>query len=187
MPGWRDPHSVLEPLAAHLVSCGWPAAHVHIVRFRDPLGSNVEHALEIERAVARLRHVSGRSEIALVAHSMGGLAARWYLGHNADEGIRTVVFLATPHRGTWLAWLGWGPGAAEMRPQSPFLRELQTVALPPGVRAVSFRAPFDTRLMPSGSAWIDDAERRTLPAAGHRRILRHPRVFEEIARVLREP
>ncbi|HEX6694747.1 MAG TPA: alpha/beta fold hydrolase [Longimicrobiales bacterium] len=177
---------MLEPLAAYLTARGWPATHVHIVRFRDPLGSNVEHALEIERAVARLRHASGAGEIAIVAHSMGGLATRWYLGHNADELVRAVIFLATPHRGTWLAWLGWGPGAAEMRPQSPFLRELQMVSLPAGVRAVSFRAPLDTRLLPSGSAWIDGAERRTLSAAGHRRILRHPRVFEEIARVLRE-
>ena len=177
---------MLDPLAKFLIAGGWPATHVHIARFRDPLGSNVEHAVEIERAVARLRHSSNSESIAIVAHSMGGLATRWYLGHSADERIRSVIFLATPHRGTWLAWLGWGPGAAEMRPQSSFMRELQTVGLPADVRVLSFRAPVDTRVWPSASAWIEGAEQKTLPAAGHRRILRHPRVFDEIARALRD-
>ncbi len=177
---------MLHPLANHLRARGWPAQDVATVSFIDPFGSNREHAAEIAQALDTLVAASGHTDLAVVAHSMGGLGLRWYLAHHDDARIRTAIFLATPHRGTWLAWLGWGPGASEMRPSSPFLRELQAHAHPPHVRTISFRAPWDTRLVPPTSAWLADTEHRVLPALGHKRILRHRAVMDAVVEALEE-
>ncbi|MEO5510632.1 MAG: hypothetical protein ABIS27_08365, partial [Longimicrobiales bacterium] len=96
-------------------------------------------------------------------------------------------FLATPHRGTWLAWLARGPGASEMRPSSQFLRELGEREASSHVRCIIFRAPYDTRLLPPASAWHAQMEQRSLPAIGHKRILRQPSVFNAILEAIEDP
>jgi pimeloyl-ACP methyl ester carboxylesterase len=201
VPGWRDHHAVLDPFANWLRSLDRPPAAVATVAFEDPFGSNIQHATEIAAAVSRLERTTD-AEIVVVAHSMGGLGLRWYLAHHAAERIRTAVFLATPHRGTWLAWLARGPGASEMRPSSQFLRELDAResnareidereldarVASSNVRCISFRAPYDTRLLPPATAWHDRMEQRLLPAIGHKRILRQPSVFNAVLDAIEGP
>jgi triacylglycerol lipase len=56
---------------------------------------------------------------------MGGLVARYYaqrLGGLAR--IAHFVTISSPHHGTGTAWLESFPGVLEMRPGSPFLRDL---------------------------------------------------------------
>jgi triacylglycerol lipase len=178
----------MEPLAKRFVQSGWPAQAVSIVRFNDPFGSNIDHASEIARAVDDVSTRAAQPVVA-IAHSMGGLALRWYLAHNHNAPVAIAVFLATPHRGTWLAWLARGRGGAEMRPRSQFLTDLNATSVSPHTRLISFRAPFDTRIFPSSSAWLDTTDRantRTLPAHGHKRILEQQRVFDEIVKIIHE-
>jgi len=184
VPGWKDRSPVMEPLAQHLRASGWPDERVTTVAFDDPFGSNREHADELQHALQRLERESGADRIVIVAHSMGGLATRWYLARDPSPKVKAALFLATPHRGTWLAWLGWGSGAGEMRPRSAFMQDLSAAAVPPDVKLICFRAPGDTRLFPASTAWLDGAECRTLPALGHKRILRQQRVFDEVTRTL---
>ncbi len=186
IPGWKDDHTVMQPLARHLRASGWPESHVMTMSFRDPFGSNVEHAEEIAIAIDDLHARHGNGRIAVIAHSMGGLALRWFLNHHDASSVSTAVFLATPHRGTWIAMLGWGKGASEMRPSSQFLRDLQQRPRPQHVRHISFRAPYDTRLLPPASAWLDDSECLMLPAAGHKRILRQRVVFDAVVTAVKE-
>src|SRR5688572_4488272 len=104
IPGWSDRTSRLHVLHGRLVQSGWPAASVAIVEFENRFGGNVEHAAEIERAIAALKQRTGASRVDIVAHSMGGLATRYYLHfHDGAQHVRRVVFLATPHRGTLAA------------------------------------------------------------------------------------
>lgn len=175
----------MEPLAKRFMQSGWPADAVSIVRFNDPFGSNITHADEISRAVDVLTTRTGKPFVA-IAHSMGGLALRWYLAHNHNSHITIAVFLATPHRGTWLAWLARGRGGAEMRPGSKFLTDLYATSVAPHVRLISLRAPFDTRVFPASSALLADTDCRTLSVRGHKRILKHQRVFDEIVKIIHE-
>lgn len=46
------------------------------------------------------RYLSGFKRVDVVAHSMGGLLVRQYLSHHAEQPMRRVVFLSTPHFGT---------------------------------------------------------------------------------------
>lgn len=173
VPGWSDTSRVLGPCRDFLVSGGWPDRAVRTLTFRDRYGSNFEHAAEIAAAAAELRAVTGMPKIAVVAHSMGGLALRKYLTEGGDEVVHTAIFAGTPHRGTWIAWLAWGRGGAEMRPGSAFLEQLNATALPPSVRAICLRTPIDTRIVPGDSAWLDGAACHIVRTPTHPRMLRH--------------
>jgi len=52
--------------------------------------------------LAELAHM----DVHVVAHSMGGLDARYALARYGAGGVRSLVTIATPHRGTPLAALG---------------------------------------------------------------------------------
>lgn len=65
-------------------------------------------------------------EVSILAHSMGGLASRYYLEElGGDAYVDSLVTLGTPHQGSLLATLGWFTrGGRAMTPGSDFLEEL---------------------------------------------------------------
>jgi pimeloyl-ACP methyl ester carboxylesterase len=174
VPGWSDTARAVRHARSFLLDSGWPESHVSCVEFRDRYGSNVEHAEELAAAIGRLQNSSGERSVAVVAHSMGGLALRLYLGRIGGAApVNTAVFVATPHRGTWIAHLAWGAGGAEMRPGSGLLRDLARAALPGHVRAVCVRTPIDTRILPGSSAVLPGAPCHVVRLPTHPRMLRH--------------
>jgi triacylglycerol esterase/lipase EstA (alpha/beta hydrolase family) len=188
VPGWSDTAQRLEHARRHLVAAGWPERQVAVVDFRDRYGSNIDHAAEIADAVARLRQQSAPRQVAVVAHSMGGLALRWYLSRaDGAAHVRTAIFVGTPHRGTWAAWLAWGRGGREMRPGSELLLELATSPLPATVRAICIATPIDTRVLPGSSAYLEGAECHTVQRPRHSAMLRHGRTLDLICRLLQQP
>lgn len=135
-------------MAQFLVEEGWPETAVHISGFRDIWGSNIAHAEEIRDAIDQLRDRTGSSLVDVIAFSMSGLAVRWHLTVTSEPLIRRVVFIGTPHRGTVLAHIGWGQGAREMQPGSPFLQTLGARSLPSNVRTYTVRTFMETRVFP---------------------------------------
>ncbi len=187
VPGWSDRVDRLRWLALQFTRAGWPASHVHPVDFRDRYGGNAEHAAELSRSVDLLRARTGARRIDMVAHSMGGLAVRYYLHFIDQSAVRRVVFMGTPHRGTWAAYLGWGGGARDMRPDSPFLTTLR--ALPPvpaGVDALCIHTPTDLRIFPASSARLSELRCQRVWCASHPRLLRSRNVFHAVRAFLEE-
>jgi len=173
VPGWSDRSTILEPLRRHFIEAGWSPDRVAAVDFSDRHGCNMQHAEEIAAAALRL---SAEGRVDAVAHSMGGLALRFLLRHSDDPPVRRAAFLATPHRGTWAAWLGWGEGARQMRPGSDFLERIQG---PLPVPALAVHTPIDTHVLPPRSAvWshADNVRVWTL----HRSIVRHAPTFNAV-------
>lgn len=188
VPGWSDTDRALRHALRFLVEAGWPETYVSALRFRDRFGSNYEHAREIAAAAQRLLEDSGRDRIDLVAHSMGGLASRFFL-HRLDgwRVCRRAVFLGSPHRGTWIAWLAWGAGGAEMRAGSPFLTEIaacETEDLP--VEFFTVRTPLDLRIFPGHSAVLPRATNHRVWCPTHQALLRHRRTLDLVLRILRD-
>lgn len=173
VPGWSDDARALGRARDFLLGAGWPPSHVACVDFRDRYGSNIGHADEIAAAIETLARATGEEAVAVVAHSMGGLALRRYLGTAQCPFVHTAVFVGTPHRGTWAAWVAWGLGGNEMRPGSAFLRELSTLPLPASTRAICITTPIDTRVLPGSSALLDGVEHYRVRLPTHPRMLRH--------------
>ena len=91
-------------------------------------------------------------EFSLVAFSMGGLISRYYLqelgGASRCQGLYTI---ATPHNGSYVAYLYPGRGTSQMRPDSEFIFQLKrsehvydTLQIP----TTSYRSAVDIVMMP---------------------------------------
>lgn len=183
VPGWSDGRAQLDPLRSRFLATGWDSAAVAVLEFRDPVGSNREHAREIALAAAGLRAATGASRIDVVAHSMGGLALRYHLRHRGETAgaVRRVVFLATPHFGTWSSLVAWGDGAREMYPGSDFLMTLMDGRpVPHGIEALTIRTPLDLHILPSESAAIPGVRDVEVCCPTHAGLLDDDEVFAVI-------
>ncbi len=107
VPGARFEY--FRGIAAHLATLG---CHAHAVRL-PPARSVPARAEQLVRAIEALPH----DRIDLIAHSLGGLDARYALAHlGLSRRVRSLVTIGTPHRGTPLADLvlkgpiGWTHG-----------------------------------------------------------------------------
>jgi triacylglycerol lipase len=185
VPGWSDGAATMGPLEVLLREAGWPDSRVARVEFEDPVGSNRDHADELAAALYRLRERTGAVRVDVVAHSMGGLATRYFLQNGGGEAVRRVVFVATPHRGTWTAYLAWGEGGREMQPGSLFLMDLQAFrAVPSGVEAITLRTKVDFHVLPPESATLVGIPDIEVCCPSHEGLLSHPDAFQAIRRFL---
>lgn len=100
----------------HWMSQALQQAHIthYGVDMEPVLGSIDAYSELVHQAVERLISESGQQQIVIVAHSMGGLAARAYLRDYGDTRIAKVVTLGTPHHGTMIANFGIGINCGEM-------------------------------------------------------------------------
>jgi triacylglycerol lipase len=176
VPGWLDTARDLAALRIRFFAAGW--SHVETLTFRDPTGSNRDHALEIDSVVTRMLAETGAEEVDIVAHSMGGLATRWYLLTHHPAPVRRAAFLGSPHGGTLTAHLAWGAGGDEMTPGSDFLEALNDAPpVPEGVEAITVRTPIDTRVVPAESATLPGIQDHTVCCPTHPGLVRDDEVF----------
>lgn len=188
VPGWFDTARDLAAMRIRLIAAGWPAEWVEAITFEEPTGSNRDHAVELARAIEALLERTGAAHVDVVAHSMGGLATRWYLRTSADPRVRRAVFIGSPHRGTLSAHLAWGGGRAEMMPDSPFLDTLNAgPPVPEGVEAMTIRTPVDTHIVPGESATLPGVPDHRVCCPTHPGLLRDEEVFELVLAFLEKP
>jgi triacylglycerol lipase len=99
LPGVRPEY--FRGVADRLRSLG---AEVHTVRV-SPLSSVKERAAELARAVQLI----DARRVNIIAHSMGGLDARYAIARlGLENKVASLTTIGTPHRGTPLADLGAG-------------------------------------------------------------------------------
>ncbi|MGL4573603.1 MAG: esterase/lipase family protein [Burkholderiaceae bacterium] len=119
--GYFCNRALWRSLAKTLASRGHASSAINL----EPVfGSIDEYTTSIDHAVRRLQSRTGAPKIALVCHSMGGLAARAYLRAHGDGAIAKVITLGTPHQGTFLARFGHGKNTAQMRQVSAWREDL---------------------------------------------------------------
>jgi len=150
-------------------------------------GSIDDYAPLIEARVRELCAATGAARIAVVAHSMGGLAARAWVRAYGSAKVARLITLGTPHHGTVLANLGLGANAAQMRRDSAWLRylaadETQNVR----ARIVSIYTHHDNIVAPQDSSELAGARNVAFGGVGHVALGSNPRVLAEVLRVLRE-
>ncbi len=132
-----------------------------------------------------------RRPLDLIAHSMGGLVCRHYVqARGGAEHTRSLITLATPHRGTWLARMRRGEGVRQMRPGSDFLSELNSPEGHAELANISFTSlwtPTDLIILPPSSSVMPNANNAWLWSVGHFSPVLGPRFIRRILRALEEP
>ncbi|MEU3918612.1 alpha/beta fold hydrolase [Streptomyces sp. NPDC029004] len=186
--GFVDNRSVFVLLRRALARHG--RQHVECLNY-SPLMCDIRTAAELlGRHIEQICARTGRCEVDIVGHSLGGLIARYYVQClGGDLRVRTLVTLGTPHSGTAVAPLASAhPIVRQMRPGSAVIEELTTPAPGCRTRFVSFWSDLDQIMVPVETACIDHpdliAQNVRVSGIGHLALPVHPAVAAAIREAL---
>ncbi len=142
-------------LKGYLMSYGYKEDEIHVLALGPHLvfGHDVPmltvdtvryYGYVVLEALKKIYEETGR-KIDIIAHSMGGLDARWAIEKlGGDKYVDDLVTLGTPHQGTWVALpAAITPGGWDMIPISDVIRELNDGQLAPGVEYTAVWALLD--------------------------------------------
>ncbi|WP_237555158.1 MULTISPECIES: lipase family alpha/beta hydrolase [unclassified Streptomyces] len=186
--GFVDNRSAFGMLRRSLLANGW--SWVQALNY-SPLTTDIRAAAEtLGTHVEQICEQSGKRRVDIVAHSLGGLVARYYVQRlGGDARVRTLVTLGTPHSGTRaVPALSPHPLARQMRPGSEVLTELAEPAHGCRTRFVAFWSDLDQVMIPAEAARLDHpdlrAENIKVSGIGHLSLPVHGAVAAEIRHAL---
>jgi pimeloyl-ACP methyl ester carboxylesterase len=114
--GYGEPPEVFDTMIDHLVARGYPRDMLLAVTLDPADGSSVAAAEgPVAAGVEQLVGASGGT-VDIVAHSMGGVSARWYASRLHPERVRSLTTVVGANHGTDVLCGLPGAGAAEMCP-----------------------------------------------------------------------
>ena len=95
---------------------------------------------------------------------MGGVVTRQYLQEmGGARRCQKLIAISAPHHGTKTAWIYPTRGAEDLRPGSPFLKNLEKTEGRLGKMAIaSFRTPVDLTIVPASSSIWERADNQAL-------------------------
>jgi len=116
-------HSVWNEMAHHLRVQGHTVLAIDLEPVLAPID---QHTSALEQAVQALRAHTGTQQVALLGHSMGGLAIRAWLRQYGCQHAGAIITLGTPHVGTQLKQAMPTPNGAQMHWHSAWLQTLSS-------------------------------------------------------------
>ena len=156
----------------------------------EPVFGGIDsHAEAIDRAVRRVQAATGLAPV-IVAHSMGGLAARAWLRSrvqrtrsDGQQEAARIITIGTPHRGTWLARLAMSANARQMRQDSAWLAALAGVE-PPSLAGLftCWWSECDQIVYPAPTAVLAGSEARQIRGVGHIALTEREEIWNELRR-----
>ena len=160
--------------------------HAFVALNLEPVfGSIDDYVPAIDRAVAALTRTTGLPPL-LVCHSMGGLAARAWLGAGPHAArVHHVVTIGTPHGGTWLGRFSRFHSGRQMNLGSDWLRQLaEHAARQPQPAFTCWYSNCDNIVFPSSNGALAGAQNRLITGAAHVDLAFHPQVMRETLALL---
>lgn len=182
--GLDDTAVVFDPMQAYLRNLGWSEIHAcNLVPSNGDLGLEAL-ALQV-KAYVNL-YLATAERIDIVGFSMGGIVSRYYLQRLGGWAkVDHFITISSPHNGTWTGFLRQNSGARQMRPQSPFLQNLnQSLADLEKVDFVSLWTPYDLMIVPASSSYLPVGKMIQLPVLAHPLMLIDERSLNTVAQVL---
>jgi triacylglycerol lipase len=159
--------AVWQHLAQRLQRRGFSSYLVSL----EPLFGDIEsYAAQLELEIERVSVATGAAQVAIVAHSMGGIVARAYLRRCGAQQVSKVITLASPHHGSTLARFAIGTNGRQLRPGNPWLVALNQHE-PAPVPIVSLYSRHDNFVAPQASAELASALNIVLGGVGHLSML----------------
>lgn len=159
-----------DVMKARFLADGWPADRLVALTFDDPSwGCNVDNAARLGEWVTALEG-RGARHVAVVAHSMGGLASRSYLKDlGGTAHVSVMVSLGSMHHGLVTSCLALLPLCTwvELCSSGPFIEHLNSPSAVPGpTRWVSIFSDSD-HTVPAESSKLGGATNIELHGLTH--------------------
>lgn len=194
-----SPPSSLPVLLVHGYGCNsgyWHSlsqvlSQAHITHYAidlEPVFADIDdYVPSLREAIHAVCAETGSNQVIIVAHSMGGLAARAYLRADGDDKVAKVITLGSPHSGTGLANFGLGPNSRQMRwigsarqgEASDWLCQLKACEDEQRLRRfVSLYSAHDNIIAPQTSSHLPGAKNIAFQGVGHVALAHTPAVQE---------
>ncbi|WP_223269778.1 esterase/lipase family protein [Nostoc sp. 'Peltigera membranacea cyanobiont' 213] len=149
--GIDDTGAVFHKMAGYLGLQGWSVYSLDLVPNNGDVGLD-KLAKQVADYVAAT--FAPEQRLDLVGFSMGGIVSRYYI--QRLEGINRVqrfITISSPHHGTVVAYASQRPGCVQMRPNSIFLKDLNSDAVILGqLDFTSIWTPYDLMIVPANSS-----------------------------------
>ncbi len=178
--GYACSRGVWWRLRRELEAAGHTVASVSLYPPYTSIGKLVP---QLNQRIEEVCRATGAEQVALIAHSMGGLVCRSYLARHGIRRVERLITIASPHAGTELARIGIGRNAREMVPGSLWLKDLAAENVP--VPTISIRTPHDNYVMPQDNQRLPGALDLELDGIGHLALLYAGRTAAELVRACR--
>jgi pimeloyl-ACP methyl ester carboxylesterase len=180
--GYGGNHSSWFPLEQRLMRAGF--SNIHTPTYNSVIMGVPDMARALVEDCRAAMRAAGIEHVQLVGHSLGGIVIRYAVQRlGLAPHVRTVVTVATPHRGTRLAVLGLGSAAAALRPGSSLLEGLRHSSRAGSIRWVAYYSDGDLVVPPSSARLQESvlrAENFLVPDVGHLGILRAAVFLESV-------
>ena len=185
--GIDDTTALFKVLSPYLEERGWETHSLNLYPNNGAVG--LEVLAEQVRTFAE--HTLGRDRpFDLLGFSMGGIVSRYYLQRlGGIQQVQRFITISSPHHGTWTAYARWNRGGEQMRPESPFLNDLNAdaVAMLGQINVTSIWTPLDAMIFPARSSQMPIGKNIAINVAIHPWMVTDARALEAVAIALSEP
>jgi triacylglycerol lipase len=192
--GITDTSRKMRKIASHLRGYGWEVFDI------DLTPNNGDSRLEVlaqqvadlvERTFGREQSLAEpfQRKIDLLGFSMGGLVTRYYLQRlGGIDRVQRYISISAPHQGTIAAQFSTKPACIQMRPNSDFLRDLNSdVDRLKQLNFTSIWTPFDLIILPPSSSQLGIGKELSIPALAHPLMVFDSRALNAISDALSQP
>jgi triacylglycerol lipase len=184
--GLMDTSYKMRKISSHLHNLGWQVLDI------DLIPNNGDSKLEVlAKQVADLidRTFSPHQPIDLLGFSMGGLVSRYYLQRlGGIDRVQRFVSISAPNNGTIAAQFSVRPGCMQMRPNSPFMTDLNSdVDRLNSLNFTSLWTPFDLIILPPSSSQLGMGTEISIPVVAHPLMVSDGRTLKAITHALSQP
>lgn len=179
--GFQSSGSIWASMTNRFNADGWTDTPL-VTWTYDSNQSNAAIAVNLQAKVDSVLSVSGATKVDIIAHSMGGLSARYFTKNlGGSERIDAFVALATPNHGTTQANLCGLVGCLEMRPGSAFLTALNADdETPRSPRYATWWTPCDQFTTPPESVILAGATNTQTACIGHSEMYSDVTVYQQV-------
>ncbi|MEH1797202.1 MULTISPECIES: esterase/lipase family protein [unclassified Nostoc] len=164
--GIDDTGAVFHKMAGYLGLQGWSVYSLDLVPNNGDVGLD-----KLAKQVADYVTATFAPEqrLDLVGFSMGGIVSRYYIQRlGGINRVQRFITISSPHHGTVVAYASQRPGCVQMRPNSIFLKDLNSDAVILGqLDFTSIWTPYDLMIVPANSSQMPVGSEVIVPVALH--------------------
>jgi triacylglycerol lipase len=182
--GINDTSKKFQRLSGYLQQQGWQP---HGVDLSPNNGSARLEELATQVADFVARRFDMHQMIDLIGFSMGGMVSRYYIQRlGGIDRVHRFISISAPNQGTWLAHGSRLPGCQQMRPDSEFIKDLDTdvVLLLSKLKYTCIWTPFDLMIVPASSSCLGIGREVMVPVPIHAWMLDDKKTWAAVEKAL---
>ncbi|WP_445630630.1 esterase/lipase family protein [Nostoc sp. DSM 114167] len=184
--GIDDTEAVFHKMAAQLRLQGWSVYSLNLLPNNGDVGLD-----ELAKQVADYVTATFAPEqrLDLIGFSMGGIVSRYYVQRlGGINRVQRFITISSPHYGTVVAYGSRRPGCLQMRPDSIFLKDLNSDAVMlEQLDFTSIWTPYDLMIVPANSSQMPVGSQVIVPVTLHPWMLTDPRSLRVVTTALAKP